>query len=250
MKKCEKCGKEYKEIELNEVFKNLSQETKDKLRFVPTCECLIKEMEEKSLELDRQQEKERRENRIKKYKNISVVDKKFIESNFEKADLKDKHMILAKKYAEKFILKGTLEKGIIFFGNPGTGKTFASACISNYLMENNKTVLALSLGAYLSKLKQEWEQAERDVLKHVGECDLLVLDDFGSEHKSDWAISKIFSLIDTRYRSGKPMIITTNLDYNEDKPCEITQKFSIDGKDRIKDRIKDMCFPMKCVGES
>ncbi|MGL5191507.1 MAG: ATP-binding protein, partial [Cetobacterium sp.] len=45
-------------------------------------------------------------------------------------------------------------------------------------------------------------------------------------------------------------IITTNLDYNEDKPCEITQKFSIDGKDRIKDRIKDMCFPMKCVGES
>ncbi|MGL5123264.1 MAG: ATP-binding protein [Fusobacteriaceae bacterium] len=247
MKKCELCGEEYKENKNIIYFmpKNLIE----KIRFIPSCECYKKKQQEEFEAQELKLEKERIENRIKKYLNISVVDNKFKEASFINADMEETAMIIAKKYAEKFTDKN-IETGIIFYGNPGTGKTFASACISNFLMDKGKTVLALSLSSYLSKLKKEWGEAEADILKHVKQCDLLVLDDFGSEHKTDWAISKVFALIDTRYRTGKPMIITTNLDYQENNNCEITKNFSIDGKDRIKDRIKEMCFPVKLTGES
>lgn len=248
MKKCEYCGKDYKKND-NNIIKSLPEEIKKRLEFIPDCECIEKKMELDFIEREKELDRENKNNRVKKYKDISVVDKKFKEANFNNANLEDRHIRLAKKYSEKFI-QGKMDLGLIFFGNPGTGKTFSSACIANDSMEHGKTVLALSLNSYLAKLRKEWGEAEQDVLEHVKNCDLLILDDFGSEHSTDWAIGKVFALIDARYRSNKPMIITTNLNYDENKNCEITEKFSIDGKDRIKDRIKEMCYPVRCTGES
>ena len=54
---------------------------------------------------------------------------------------------------------------------------------------------------------------EAEVLKKVSECDLLIIDDFGAEKITDWVLEKVFLLIDTRYKTEKPLIITTNLEY-------------------------------------
>jgi DNA replication protein DnaC len=253
MKYCRDCGEPYKE---NENWEELQETLKDynflsRLQYVPSCNCSEIKAERQAIEEEKALVRERIMNRVRKFKNISVVDKKFIESRFENADMSEKHMLLAKRYAEKFIEKNGSDVGIILYGDVGTGKTFSTACIANHLMGNGKTVLALSLNGYLNKLRSEWAEAERDVLDHVKNCDLLILDDFGSEKKTEWVIEKIFTLIDTRYRSGKPMIISTNLNFNNDrKLCEITKYFSIDGKDRIKDRIKEMCYPVLIEGES
>jgi DNA replication protein DnaC len=248
MVKCEYCGMEYKENTADLSF--LPEVIREKLKYVPSCYCLEEQRKAIRLAKEKTLEYERQLNKIKKYRDISVVDNQFRDSTFNKANMDEKHMKLAKKYAEKFLEKGT-DKGILFFGDCGTGKTFASACIANHLMKHGKTVLALNLNGYLNRLKVDWAEAERDILAKVLQCDLLIIDDFGTEKKSDWMLEKVFSLIDARYRSNKPLIITTNLNYDENSMnCEISKHFTIDGKDRIKDRINAMCYPYRVAGTS
>lgn len=236
---CKYCGKPYRKNE--KVLEFLPEFIKEKVRYIPDCDCLEKIKEKELEELEKKRVQECIKNRIKRYKDISVIDKKFNNSKFENADMRDKHMIISKKFAEKFIERGTAPQGIIFYGGVGVGKTFASNCIANFLMDRGKTVLVMNLGLYLSKLKREWSEAEKDVLDYVKTCDLLILDDFGVEKSSEFVIEKVFSLIDTRYRTEKPMIVTSNLNLEE-----IENKFG----SRIADRIGEMCFQLSVIGKS
>ena len=194
-------------------------------------------------------------NRIKKYRDISIIDKKFLNSRFENSEMDSNHMQLAKRYVENFIKKDK-QIGLLFYGGVGTGKTFVTACIANYLMERGKTVLVINLGLYLNKLSREWGDAEKIVLGQTESCDLIIIDDFGTEkglneNQTGWRAEKIYNLIDTRYRSERPLIISTNLNFNErEEKCEITEKFSTQGHNRIRDRIVDMCFPVQITGKS
>lgn len=235
--KCEYCGKEYK---LNPNIDWLPDSMKKRFKYISDCDCLNKKFEEEQRQREKELEKERVKNKIKKYKDISVVDKKLLNANFETAE-QDKHIKLCQKYAEKFVKIGTAPQGLLLHGSVGTGKTFASACISNYLMKNGKTVLVMNLGLYLIKLKKEWDEAESNVLEYVKKCDLLVIDDFGVEKISEFVLDKAFALIDTRYRAEKPLIITTNLSLKD-----IQDRFG----SRIADRLQEMCYPLRVEGQS
>lgn len=238
MQRCKYCGKEYK---LNEnIPEFLPNAFKEKIKYIPSCNCLEIKMQEEYEERERRLEKERLQNKIKKYKDISVIDKKLLNANFIKAE-QDKHIKLCQKYAEKFVKIGTAPQGLLLHGSVGTGKTFATACIANYLMENGKTVLVMNLGLYLIKLKKEWDEAESNVLEYVKHCDLLVIDDFGVEKVTEFVLDKAFALIDTRYRAEKPLIITTNLSMRD-----IENKFG----SRIADRLQEMCYPLRVEGQS
>ena len=239
MRKCEHCGKEY---QLNNKIPNFfPKEFLEKIKYIPTCDCYDKVLEQERLTEENKIEEERKRNKIKKYKDISLIDKKFSQNKFENSNMNDKHMTFSKRYADKFIEKGTAPKGLILFGDVGTGKTHASNCIANYLMTNSKTVLVINLGLYINKLQREWAEAENDVLQKVKTCDLFIIDDLGTEKISEFVISKTFMLIDTRYRADKPMIITTNLTVDQ-----IAKKFN----KRISDRILEMCYPVQVNGKS
>jgi len=253
VKKCEHCGKEY--IENPSIHEALPEYIKEKIKLIPSCDCLEK-LREKELEvLEKKRLQECIMNRVKKYTDISVIDSKFLKSKFENADMSEKHMVLVKRYADNFLIKDK-PVGMLLYGDVGIGKTFATACIANYLMEKGKTVLVMNLALYLGKLRREWDEAEQDILKQAETCDLLVIDDFGAEkgldgNQTGWRAEKIYNLIDARYRAEKPLIISTNLNFDKDeKKCEITEKFSSQGKNRIRDRIIDMCFPVKVEGSS
>ena len=73
---------------------------------------------------------------------------------------------------------------------------------------------------------------------------LLIIDDLGVERNSEYALGIIFSVIDRRIRSGRPLIITTNLPLKE-----IKSETMLD-KRRIYDRILEMCTPMYVGGTS
>lgn len=250
--KCKYCGKEYiKNPAALPDWMPLSM--KEQIKFIPACNCLEKQ---KIIEME-QAEKERQHqcilNKVKRYRDISVIDNKFLKSKFEIADMNSSIMSLANKYSKSF-LKENIKTGLFLFGNVGTGKTFASACIANRLMENGKTVLVMNLGLYINKLQREWAEAEKDVLEYVKNCDLLIIDDMGVENVKEWTQDKVFSLIDTRYRAEKPLIITTNLVlFNKGLPKEqIEAKLSIESRfsSRIADRINEMCYQHAVIGES
>lgn len=253
IKKCKYCGKPYK---LNENIPSwLPEFAREKIKYIPDCDCLELVAKEEEEEREKQRQKECIENRIRKYKSISVVDSKFKKSIFENAD-NEKYIQLAERYAIKFLEKNT-SLGLLFYGNAGTGKTFASSCIANFLMEHGKTVLIINLGLYLEKLKDEYKKdistfSEQEFLKAVESVDLLIIDDLGTENTTDFTIEKLFNLVDKRYRSEKPLIINTNLSVNFDdiSSCGIARYYSKDNFHRIWDRLKGMCFPVRVTGTS
>lgn len=253
--RCQTCNKPYVENKSIEFLKTILTESQiDKIKMIPDCNCLEEKEQQLMVLEEKELDKTRKLNKIKKFKDISVVDSKFDEARFENADMSDDHMTPCLKYAQNFLLKPT-SLGMALFGQPGNGKTFATACIANHLMDAGKTVLAISISSYITKLKEFNEGEENLMLKCVAECDLMIIDDQGSEYLKkngdSWTLEKIFMLIDTRYRSNKPMLISTNLAINPDpKECELTKLYTMNGKPRISDRIKEMCYPMYIGGGS
>lgn len=253
MEKCKYCGKPYK---LNNLafLKALSPEIQEKLKYIPDCDCLEKEKQFTLEKLERERQQGCLKGKMRAYRDISIIDKKFINSTFTNADMTSNAMEVAKQYAEKFIQEGTAPVGLLFHGNVGTGKTFASACISNALTDANKTVMVLSIGLYINKLQREWAEAENNVLEHVKGCDLLVIDDLGVEKVTEFVKDKVFMLIDTRYRTGKPVIVTTNLELKNDGLTEkqIQEGLSIESRfgSRISDRLAEMCQVCAVTGKS
>lgn len=250
--KCKICGKEY--ILNPFALDNLPPGFASHIKYIPACECFEKFKDKELEEAERKRQAECIRNKVKKYRDISIIDSKFLMSTFKNADRDTKVMSLAEKFVEKFLAKGTTDVGIFLHGKVGTGKTFAAACIANELMDHNKTVLVMNLGLYLNKLKREWAEAENDVLNYVKTCDLLIIDDLGVENITDWVQDKVFALIDTRYRSGKPLILTTNLELDNSSlnKTEIENKLSIESRfnPRISNRIAEMCYSFSVEGKN
>lgn len=244
MRKCEYCGKEY--VENKNIMANLPDFMKEAIKYIPACDCLEKKKHQEFTELSKQYDEESRRNRVKKYKDISIIDKKFYESKFENAETTPVINFL-KKYSEKFKILGTAPAGIFLYGSVGTGKTYATSCLANDLMTNGKTVLFMSFALYLLKIRESFKNSyeetsiESEIIKHVKTCDLLIIDDLGVENVKEFAIEKLFTLLDTRYRANKPFIITTNL-----TPERIKEKFG----ERIYDRINGSTHAYECKGES
>ncbi len=134
--------------------------------------------------------------------------------------------------------------GLLFWGQSGNGKTFAAACIANALCEQMLDVRMLTLGTMLNKLPGMGLHDKEWYLASLQKCDLLIVDDFGMERRTDYAQEQIYTLINGRYLARKPMIVTTNLSLNDLKsPETITEQ-------RIYDRVLEMCVPVCFDGES
>ena len=77
-----------------------------------------------------------------------------------------------------------------------------------------------------------------EYIQELMQYPLLVLDDFGMERKTEFAVEQIFNLVDERYRSGKPLIVTTNLSISTLKNPQSLELA------RVYDRLLEMCVPV------
>lgn len=173
----------------------------------------------------------------------SLIDKRFRESTFEAAIRTDDNapaIDLARKYCAEWPTMLARNVGIVFYGSPGTGKTFLSACIANELMRRMVPVLATSI----IKLGSVDADTLEQTLYRMRSADLVVLDDFGTERDTDFMRERVFSVIDSRYSNKKPMIITTNIDLADmRKSADISVM-------RVYQRIRGMCKVVKMQGAS
>ena len=128
--------------------------------------------------------------------------------------------------------------GLLFWGEPGTGKTFAAACIANGLCAQGFEVRLTTLGAVLTRLPGLSAAEKEAYMQDLICCDLLIIDDFGMERRTEYAQEQIFSLIDGRYLSGRPMIVTTNLSVSA-----LSANGDIMHR-RLCGRILEMCVPV------
>lgn len=148
---------------------------------------------------------------------------------------------IAKKYVEKFTELKFGGKGILFYGSVGTGKSYAAACIANALIDKGYTVKMTNFAKIIKRMQGKFE-GRQEYLDSLNKCELLIIDDLGIERQSEFAQEVVFDVIDSRYKTGLPMIVTTNLLPNDFKaPNNVT-------KSRIYDRILEKCFPVEVKG--
>ena len=133
-------------------------------------------------------------------------------------------------------------KGLLFWGPLGTGKSYVATCIANALLERNVTVKMTNFNTIVDTMFRAENKAE--YMNELSCCSLLIIDELGLERSSEYALGIIFDVIDHRYRSGKPLITTTNLPLKE-----IKGEPNID-KRRIYDRILEQCTPILVDGKN
>ena len=120
----------------------------------------------------------------------------------------------AKRFSESF---DSEEKGLVFYGAAGLGKTFLSSCIAKALMDSGKTVVYLN-APRLFMLYEDYRfnRLEDDsVIDDIYSADLLIIDDLGTEAQTKNNISFLFDLLSERLANNKKMLISTNYNMNE-----------------------------------
>ena len=120
------------------------------------------------------------------------------------------------RYADQFSLTS---RSILMRGATGLGKTHLSLAIANEVIKNGMSVLYVSAPDILSKLEREHfsyqYHEQEDTFRELMKCDLLILDDLGTEFSTPFTVSAVYNVFNSRILSGKPMIISTNLTMTE-----------------------------------
>ena len=101
--------------------------------------------------------------------------------------------------------------GIALTGDAGSGKTYFAAAMAHKLLDSGYKVWFTSIPRIMQRLQGFDEDEQTAVMRKIARVDFLLLDDFGVERDTTYAREKVYEVVNTRYQSGKPLIITTNM---------------------------------------
>ena len=206
------------------------------------CRC-----EEEAYEAEQKAFREReRMNTIRSLKASGLQDSMLREYTFEHDCSNDSVMNKAHKYVERWHDCFENDIGLLLFGPVGTGKTFFAGCIANALLDQCVPVLMTNFSKIINTLSGMYSDDKNAYIESLNSYDLLIIDDLGIERSTEYVLEQIYSVIDARYRSRKPMIITTNLGLNDMKNTASTDiRYA-----RIYDRILEICQPIPFTGKN
>lgn len=191
-------------------------------------------------------DKERQEQRIGFLKRDGFTDRAMEECRFDMDDSPESEPSVAcRNYVEHFREFYQRGKGLVFTGRVGTGKTFYATCVANALMERLHPILMTSISRYIRGMESEYGNRNEHI-DYLNKFDLVVFDDLGVERNTPYMNELVYALIDGRIRTGKPMLITTNLTL---EALGKTDEISVENA-RIYDRILSACIPIDFKGEN
>lgn len=211
-----------------------------------TVRCICKCESEERERIQKQKDYEEEMRRIERLKVASLMDAKLKSATlktFTQKEDNQKLYTIVKNYVDNFETFYKSNRGLLFWGTVGTGKSYAAACIANELL-NRKTPVVMTSFVKVLQVIQDNTENETEFVNRLCAARLLIIDDLGTERKTDYALEKVYNVIDSRYRTGKPLILTTNLNLQD---MQMTQDIRYQ---RIYDRIFEMCHPVMVNGTS
>ena len=197
---------------------------------------------------------------INEYYKMSNISKNFKTQNFNTLDLSlfsddiipelnissKQNILEISAICEMFVQNFTKdnEENLLFYGDTGLGKTFMSNCIAKALLDKGFTVIYQTSFKMFEiieeyKFRNSDNYLSRDDYENLFECDLLIIDDLGTELTNSFTLSELFIILNTRLLNGKKTIISTNLN-----PTQLGELYS----QRIFSRIFDNFKMIKFIG--
>ena len=148
---------------------------------------------------------------------------------------------MSRHFVEAF---GREFENLFIFGDTGVGKTFLTNCIAKELMDKSYSVIYMSAVRMFEVLADDrfgkGEKSGQTGEKDLTDCDLLIIDDLGTELVNTFTISELFNCLNERFIRKKPVIISTNLSIGE-----IRERYS----ERVFSRIASHYRVIKIFGE-
>lgn len=186
-------------------------------------------------------------NKVLEIKRRCFIEQSQENYTFENADESTDQELLkkVKRYVEKFQSMKERNLGLLIYGGVGTGKTYISCSIANAIIEKYLyECKVMNFSQILNELQKGGFDLDRnEYINHLTNKTLLVIDDFGIERDTDYALEQVYNIINARYQKQKPIIITTNLDYKEIEKAQDNIML-----ERIYSRILEICVPLKVDG--
>lgn len=201
------------------------------------CKCRKEELEaqkQREAELERQR-------RIRSLKATGIQERHLLDWRFDVAE-DNPDIQKAKNYVANWKQVKAENLGLLLWGDVGTGKSFVAACIANALLEAGTPVLMTNFSKILNQMGALYSDERYQYIASLSNFSLLIIDDLGIERNTEYALEQVYAVIDERYKSGLPVIITTNLTINELRnPADVAHA-------RIYSRVLEMCTPVHVGG--
>lgn len=203
------------------------------------CQC----RREAQAREDAEREHRRHMERVTALRRACFTDPAMREWTFAGDNGKCEQMKHARLYVDRFPEMEQENIGYLLWGAVGTGKSYFAGCIANALLEQEIPVRMTNFASILNDLNAKFD-GRNEYIEKLCKCRLLILDDFGMERGTEYSLEQVYSVIDARYRSGKPLIVTTNLTLSQlQNPTDTAHA-------RIYDRVLEMCAPIRFNGDS
>lgn len=203
------------------------------------CKCKAEERER----LAKEREEIERQQEIERLRSSAFIQSELYDCRFEKDDKKnEKASEVAKNYVKNFEELAKKGKGLMLYGTVGTGKTFLASCIANALIDKGYPCLVTNFARLVNEISGRYE-GKQEYIDSLAKYSLLVIDDLSAERNTEYMQEIVWNIIDARYRTKQPMIVTTNLSASEiTKPSDIAHQ-------RIYSRLLEMCVPVQVAGD-
>jgi len=183
-----------------------------------TCKCV---------ETRRVQEEVKRQNtermwKIERLFSLAQLGPRFQEATFDSWITRqgtEQGFKAAKELANEWDFNGRTGDSLMLIGPVGTGKSHLAASIVNALIPQGVAAIFQPVPELFQRLNatysRESRETEAQLLGAMQDADLLVLDDVGAEKPSAANETRLYQIVDARYRAKKPMVLTSNLDVNQ-----------------------------------
>mgnify|MGYP002624867202 FL=1 len=249
--KCGFCNQKLKPIGLDYLYVNYDKNMIEYERC--NCEKAARFWKEFDLE---QEEKQRQEKYRKIINNIykdNYMKKRLQKYNFENLiDTYDDTSIINQliKFTD-LCIKSEMKNGLIIYGDIGYQKTYLGACIANKMIERDRIILMEKSSSIIDKIKESFNNdglSETQIVELYSNVDMLIIDDFGNENLSKWALEKLYKIISNRYDNELPIVITTR--YNKE---QLIEQLSTENDTEIAEEavevLNEMCYGISIAEE-